>query len=93
MTNLCYPPRQLGFAFHFIIVFKVIVASQVCLDTSDNSNRTFVLGDTVCQERKHWSTVVLAIMWVLFHVILFLDTKFPCIMTNRVRLVAPRKMS
>ena len=93
MTNLCYPPRQLGFAFHFIIVFKVIVASQVCLDTSDNSNRTFVLGDTVCQERKHWSTVVLAIMWVLFHVILFLDTKFPCIYTNRVRLAAPREMS
>ena len=88
---MLYPPRQLGFTFHFIIVFKVIIASQVCLDTSDNWNRTFVLGDTVCQERKHWSTIVLAIIWVLFHMILFLDTKFPCIVTNHVKSQLPAK--
>ena len=86
--------RQLGFVFHFIIVFKVIIASQQCLDTSDNSNKTYVLGDTVCQERNHWLTVVLATIWLLLHVILFLDAIwFPSIMTNRVRLAAPRKMS
>ena len=85
--------RQLGFVFHFIIVFKVIIASQQCLDTSDNSNKTYVLGDTVCQERNHWLTVMLAIIWFLLHVLLFLDIKFPSIMTNRVRLAAPRKMS
>ena len=45
MTNLClYPPRQLGFAFHFAIVFKIIIASQVCDDvTNDNSNQPFVI--------------------------------------------------
>ena len=85
--------RQLGFVFHFIIVFKVIIASQQCLDTSDNSNKTYVLGDTVCQERNHWLTVVLATIWLLLHVILFLDTKFPSIITKHVRLAAPRKMS
>ena len=87
------PTRQLGFVFHFIIVFKVVIASQVCLDSIDNSNRSFVLGDTVCQERSHWSAIVLAIIWVLLHVILFLDTAFPIIMTKRVRLAAPHKMS
>ena len=84
---------QLGFFLHLVIVFKVIIASRVCLDTNDPFNRTFVLGDTVCQERSHWSAIVLAIIWVLLHVILFLDTAFPRIITNRVRLAAPRKMS
>ena len=70
------------------------MASRFCLDTSDNSNQSFVLGDTVCQERNHWLTVVLATIWFLLHVILFVDAIwFPSIMTNRVRLAAPRKMS
>ena len=53
-----------------------------------------MFGDTVCQERNHWLTVVLATIWFLLHVILFVDAIwFPSIMTNRVRLAAPRKMS
>ena len=87
------PTRQLGFVFHFIIVFKVVIASQVCLDSIDNSNRSFVLGDTVCQERNHWSTIVLAIFWFLLHVMLFLSTMLPFFVNKHVRFVAPRKMS
>ena len=85
--------RQLGFGLHLIIVLKILFASQVCVDTYDPFNRTFVLGDTACQERNHASTIALAILWLLLHGILFLDTKFPSIVTNRVRLAAPRKMS
>ena len=55
--------RQLGFFFYLIIVFKVIIASQLCLDTSDNSNQSYVLGDTVCQERNHSVTIFLGIFW------------------------------
>ena len=85
--------RQVCLGLHLVIIFKVIVASQMCLDTSDNSNRSFVLGDTACQERNHALTIFLAILWLLLHVILFLDTKFPSIVTKHVRLAAPRKMS
>ena len=87
------PTRQLGFAFHFVIVLKVIIASRMCLDTTDNSNRSFVLGDTMCQERNHGLTIFLGICWFLLNGILFADIKFPSIFTNRVRLAAPRKMS
>jgi hypothetical protein len=69
------------------------MASQICLDTSDNSNRSFVLGDTVCQDRNHWLTTVLAIMWALLHVMLFLSTMLPLHVNKYVRRVAPRKMS
>ena len=66
----------------------------MCLDTLDASNRSFVLGDTACQERNHSVTIFLGIFWLLLHVILFLDAiLFPSIMTNRVRLAAPGKMS
>ena len=61
----------------------------MCLDTSDNSNQSFVLGDTVCQERNHWSTIVLAILWVLLHVMLFLSTMLPLFVNKNVRLVTP----
>ena len=93
-TLLCIldQPRvtlQLGFGLHLIIVLKILFASQVCIDTYDILNRTFVLGDTVCQERNHWSTITLAFFWLLLHVILFFDVKFPSIITNRVRLVTP----
>ena len=85
--------RQLGFFFHLVIVLKVILASQVCLDTYDLFNRSFVLGDTACQERNHASTIFLAICWLLLHVTLFLDIWFPSIVTKKVRLAAPRKIS
>ena len=85
--------RQLGFFFHLVIVIKVIMASQICLDTDDLFNRSFVLGDTACQERNHSFTIFLGIIWVLLHGILVLDIWFPRIITNRVRLAAPRKMS
>ena len=85
--------RQLGFGLHLIIVLKILFASQLCLETYDSLNRSFVLGVTACQERNHASTIALAILWVLLHGILLLDTKFPSIVTNRVRLAAPRKMS
>ena len=81
--------RQLGFVLHLIIVLKILMASRFCLDTSDDSNQTFVLGETICQSRNHWSTITLAIIWLLLHVILFLDIKFPSIITNHVRLVTP----
>ena len=78
--------RQFGFIFHFIIVIKVIIASQVCDEVTDgNLNQTFVLGDTLCENNDRGATILLAIVWVLSHVILFLDTKIPCIYTNRVR--------
>ena len=86
--------RQFGCIFHFIIVIKVIIASQVCDDITDNnSNQSFVLGETRCENNDRGATILLAIIWVLLHAILLLDTKFPCIMTNHVRLAAPRKMS
>ena len=84
--------RQLGFGLHLIIVLKILFASRVCLETYDASNRTFVLGDTVCQERNHASTIALAIFWVFLHLVLFLDIPFPSIVTKKVRLAAPRKM-
>ena len=85
---------QLGFFLHLVIVFKVIIASRVCLDTHDLFNRSFALGDTACQERNHSVTIFLGIFWLLLHVILFLDAiLFPCIITNHVRLAAPGKMS
>ena len=78
--------RQFGFIFHFIIVIKVIIASQVCDEVNDgNLNQTFVLGDTLCENNDRGATILLAIVWVLSHVILFLDTWFPCIYTTRVR--------
>ena len=87
--------RQLVFVFHFSIVLQAILASLVCLeDISDNSNRSFVLGDTACQERNHSVTIFLGICWLLLHVILLLDAiLFQCVMTNHVRLAARRKMS
>ena len=57
------------------------------------SDQSFVLGDTRCVNNDRASTIILAIVWVFIHAIVLLDTKFPCIMTNRVRLAAPRKMS
>lgn len=83
-------PPQLGFFIHLLIVFKVIIASQECIDTSDHLNRTY-LGGTVCQERNHGMTIFLAACWLLLHAALFLDLLFP-IFTNCVRLTAPRKM-
>ena len=86
--------RQLGFGLHLIIVLKILFASQVCVDTYDPFNRTFVLGETACQERNHSVTIFLGICWLLLHVILLLDAiLFQCIMTNHVRLAARRKMS
>ena len=85
--------RQLGFSLHLIIVFKILMASRVCLETHDVANRTFLLGETACQERNHLSTIVLAILWLLLHGTLFLDIWFPSIVTKKVRLAAPRKMS
>ena len=58
--------------------------------TDDNSNQSFVLGDTLCENNEHGMTIILAIIWVLFHAIVLLDIKFPSIMTNRVRFAAPR---
>ena len=69
------------------------MASQVCLDTYDLSNRSFVLGDTACQERNHSFTIFLGICWLLLNGTLFLDIWFPSILTNRVRLAAPHKTS
>ena len=60
------------------------MASRFCLDTSDDSNA--VLGDTVCQERNHVSTIVLAILWVLLHVMLFLSTIESMLVNKHVRL-------
>ena len=83
--------RQFGFIFHFVIVIKVIIASQVCDEvTEGNSNQTFVLGDTLCENNDRLLTIFLAIIWVLLHAILLLDIKFPSIMTNRVRFAASR---
>ena len=58
--------------------------------TDDNSNQSFVLGDTLCENNEHGMTIILAIIWVFFHAIVLLDIKFPSIMTNRVRFAAPR---
>ena len=89
--------RQFGFIFHFIIIMKVIIASQVCDEVTNpegNLNQTFVLGDTLCESNDRLATIILSVSWVLLHVILFLGTIwFPRIMTNRVRLAAPHKMS
>lgn len=52
-----------------------------------------MLGDTSCEQNDRASTIILAIIWVLSHAILLLNIKFPVIMTNRVRLAAPRTMS
>ena len=79
------PREQFGFFIHFIIVFKITVASQACLDTEDK-NRSFTLGDTACQERNHWSTIVIAIVWVTFHVVMLISTKLPKFITVHVRL-------
>ena len=85
--------RQFGFIFHFVMVIKVIIASQVCDEVTSNLNQSFVLGDTLCENNDRLATIILSTSWVLLHVILFLDTKFPCIYTNHVRLAAPRNMS
>ena len=83
--------RQFGFIFHFVIVIKVIIASQVCDEvTNGNLNQTFVLGDTLCESNDRLATIILAIIWVLFHAIMLLDIKFPSIMTYHVRFAAPR---
>eukprot|EP00321_Phaeocystis_globosa_P006633 CAMPEP_0118830536 /NCGR_PEP_ID=MMETSP1162-20130426/27731_1 /TAXON_ID=33656 /ORGANISM="Phaeocystis Sp, Strain CCMP2710" /LENGTH=476 /DNA_ID=CAMNT_0006761877 /DNA_START=20 /DNA_END=1450 /DNA_ORIENTATION=+ len=74
----------LGFSIHLLIVLKVIIASQECIDTSDHLNRTY-LGGTVCQERNHGMTIFLAACWLLLHAALFLDILFP-IFTNCVRV-------
>ena len=79
------PREQFGFFVHFIIVFKITVASQVCLDTEDK-NRSFTLGDTACQERNHWSTIVIAIVWVTFHAVMLISTKLPKFIAVHVRL-------
>jgi hypothetical protein len=47
----------------------------------------------VCQDRNHWLTTVLAIMWALLHVMLFLSTMLPLHVNKYVRRVALRKMS
>ena len=86
--------RQFGCIFHFAIVIKVIIASQVCDDvTNDNSNQSFVLGDTLCESNDRGLTIFLAFFWVLSHVMLLLNNKFSRIMTKRVRLAAPCTMS
>ena len=86
--------RQFGFIFHFIIIIKVIIASQVCDEvTNGNLNQTFVLGDTLCENNDRGATILLAILWVLSHVMLLLNNKFSRIMTKRVRLAAPCTMS
>ena len=85
--------RQLGFGLHLIIVIKILMASRFCLDTSDNSNRTFVLGDTACQERNYGLTIFLGICWFFLHVMMSLTTVLPRLFINYVRLAAPRKMS
>ena len=86
--------RQFGCIFEIAIVTKVIIASQVCDDVTDNnSNQSFVLGYTSCELNDHASTIILAIIWVLSHAILLLNMKFPIIMTNHVRLAAPCTMS
>ena len=82
--------RQFGFIFHFIIVIKIIIASQVCDEVTGNLNQTFVLGDTLCESNGRLATIILAIIWVLFHAIMLLDIKFPSIMTYHVRFAAPR---
>lgn len=84
-------PPQLGFFIHLLIVLKVIISSQECIDTSDHLNRTY-LGGTVCQERNHGMTIFLASCWLLLHAALFLDILFP-IITNYVRLTAPCKLT
>ena len=86
---------QLSFVFHLLIVIKIIIASHTCDDiTNDNPNQSFVLGDTACENNDRLATIVLATLWALLHVILFLDAiLFQCIMTNHVRLAARRKMS
>jgi len=84
LTTHVSPRKQFGFLVHFIIVFKVTIASQVCLDTKDN--RSITMGDTVCQERNHWSTIVIAIVWVTSHALMLISTKLPNIVANRVRL-------
>ena len=86
-------PRQFGFIFHFIIIMKVIIASQVCDEVTNpegNLNQTFVLGDTLCESNDRLATIILAIIWVLFHASVLLDIKFPFIMTYHVRFAAPR---
>lgn len=45
-----------------------------------------MLGDTLCESNNHGSTILLAIIWVVMHVYLLLDTKFSWIMRNYVRL-------
>ena len=83
--------RQFGFIFRFIIVIKVIIASQVCDEVTNSSlNQTFVLGDTLCESNDRLATIILAIIWVLFHASVLLDIKFPFIMTYHVRFAAPR---
>ena len=86
--------RQFGFIFHFVIVIKVIIASQVCDEvTEGNSNQTFVLGDTLCENNDRGATILLAILWVLSHVMLFLSTMLPLLVNKHLRLVAPCTMS
>ena len=86
--------RQFGFIFHFVIVIKVVIASQVCDEvTIGSSNQTFVLGDTLCENNDRGATILLAILWVLLHVMLLLNNKFSRIMAKRVRLAAPCTMS
>ena len=80
------PPEQFGFFLHLIIVFKITIASQVCTDTDDQSNRSFVLGDTMCLNNNHWSTIVLATIWTILHVTMFISTKLPTLVTKHVRL-------
>ena len=42
----------------------------MCLDTYDLSNRSFVLGDTMCEDNNHWSTIMIGIIWVILHLML-----------------------
>ena len=69
-----------------MIVIKIIIRSQVCDEDTNNSNQSFVLGDTLCEHNDRGVTIGLAIVWLLSHVILFLDNQFPWLVTNRVRL-------
>ena len=65
-----------------MIVIKIIIRSQLCDEDTNNS----VLGDTPCEHNDRGVTIGLAIVWLLSHVILFLDNQFPWLVTNRVRL-------
>ena len=80
-----------GFVYHLIIVFKIVWTSAVCDEDTYSTdlvigNSTFLLGDTTCELVDHFGIVFLWLCWLLPHILIVLDLRYPSLIADRLRL-------